>query len=257
LADDSQSVGLQNRNRPPLIKVPPSAKVGLQKGEQKANMSNAALRTKIQESLGERFGIDLTIREKTAPELLRTGLSGIDIPRGTLTEICGPPSSGRTSILIAALAQATRRPEFCALIDASNNFDPHTAASAGVQLPHLLWVRCGGSSEKALKATDLIVQAGGFGMVILDLAGVPVRDARRISLASWFRLRHAVEKTPTALAVVSEEPNAASCATMQITNRRSGFRMAGTLLRGLVIDAALGPRHRSKSSFTLKPFYRE
>jgi len=55
-----------------------------------------------------------------------------------------------------------------------------------VQLPHLLWVRCAGNAEKALKATDLIIQAGGFGVVALDLAGVAPRDARRISLASCF-----------------------------------------------------------------------
>ncbi len=220
-------------------------------------MSTNALRGQIQDSLGERFGIDLTIREKTAREFLCTGLPGIDIPRGTLTEICGPPSSGRTSIVNAALARATSRPEFCALIDAGDSFDPETAALSGVQLQHLLWLRCGGSAEQALKAADLIVQAGGFGMVVLDLAGVPARDARRISLASWFRLRHAVEKTPTALAVIAEESNAASCATSQIANRRGGFHVAGTLLRGLAVDTSIGPRNCSKTRFALKPLYRE
>jgi recombination protein RecA len=220
-------------------------------------MPNAALRRQIQDSLSERFGIDHTIREKAAPEILPTGLPAIDIPRGTLSEICGPASSGCTSIIHAALARATRRPEFCALIDASNSFDPETAIRAGVHLPHLLWVRCGGSAEKALKATDLMVQAGGFGVVVLDLIGIPTRDARRISLASWFRLRHAVEKTPTALVVAAAESNAASCATVQIAVRRNGFRVSGNLLRGLSVDAFLGPRNRAKSTFTLQPLYRE
>jgi hypothetical protein len=67
-----------------------------------------------------------------------------------------------------------------------------------------LWLR-GGNAEKALKAADLVVHAGGFGVIVMDLAGVPSRDARRISLASWFRLRHAVEKTPTALVVISDQ----------------------------------------------------
>src|SRR5580704_11405111 len=164
-------------------------------GEQKANMNNAVLRAEITNSLSQRFGIDLKIRDKTAPEVLPTGLKHIDIPRGTLTEISGPPSSGRTSILHAALARATRLPEFCAFIDASNSFDPLSASNAGVYLPHLLWLRCG-NAEKALKAADLVIQAGGFGVVALDLAGISSREARRISLASWFRLRHTVEKTP-------------------------------------------------------------
>jgi recombination protein RecA len=220
-------------------------------------MSSAAQRAEIQKSLGERFGIELAIREQTAPELVPTGIADIAIPRGTLTEICGLPSSGRSSILNGALARATRSPEFCALIDAGNNFDPLSARKAGVQLPHLLWVRCGGSAEKALKAADLVIQAGGFGVVALDLAGVPARDARRISLASWFRLRHAVEKTPTALILIGEERYAASCSTLQIEIRSTGFQITDDLLGGLAIDAVIGPRHRATSHFALKPLYRK
>jgi recombination protein RecA len=220
-------------------------------------MANTAIREQIQESLGKRFGIELAIREKSAPEVLPTGIAHIEIPRGTLTEICGPPSSGRTSILYAAIARVTRRPEFCALIDAGNNFDPRSARNAGVHLAHLLWIRCGGNAEKALKATDLVIQAGGFGVVALDLAGVARRDARRISLASWFRLRHAVEKTPTALILVGEERYAASCSTLQIESRSAGFQITDDLLQGLIIDAAIGPRNRAKTSFALKPMYRQ
>jgi recombination protein RecA len=218
-------------------------------------MGNALLRAEITNSLNQRFGIDLTIRDKTAPEVLPTGLSNIDIPRGTLTEISGPASSGRTSILHAALARATRQPEFCALIDAGNSFDPLSAVNAGVYLPHLLWLRCT-NAEKALKAADLVIQAGGFGVVALDLAGVPSRDARRISLASWFRLRHTVEKTPTALIVIGDERYAASCSTLQIENHSTGFDVSDDLLRCLSVDAAIGPRNRTKSTFALKPLYR-
>jgi hypothetical protein len=220
-------------------------------------MGTAVLRTQIRNSLGARFGIDFTIREKNAPESLPTGIANIDIPRGTLTEICGPPSSGRTSILHAALARATRNPEFCALIDAGNSFDPLSARNAGVQLPHLLWVRCGGNAEKALKATDLIIQAGGFGVAALDLAGVTPRDARRISLASWFRLRHAVEKTPTALILIGDERYAASCSTLQIESRSTGFQITDDLLQCLAVNAAIGPRNRATTAFALKPLYRK
>jgi len=220
-------------------------------------MNTAVLRTQIQDSLGHRFGIDLTIGEKAAPEVLPTGLPVLEIPRGTLTEICGPPSSGRTSIVSAALARATRRPEFCAIIDAGNSFDPLSAANAGVQLAHLLWIRCSGGADKALKAADLVVQAGGFGVVTLDLAGVSPREARRIPLASWFRLRHAVEKTRTALILLGEERYAASCSTLQIESCSAGFHINGGLLRSLAIDAAIGSRNRMRTSFALKPLYRE
>lgn len=215
----------------------------------------------LQEALSQRFNgrfdVEFRWREKPAPDTIPTGLPSISIPRGTLTEIHGPASSGRTAILHAALARATRRPEFCALIDASDSFDPRSAAEAGVHLPCLLWVRCGGSAEHALKAVDLVIQAGGFGIVALDLAGIAARDARRISLASWFRLRNAVEKTPTALMVVEEQLNAHSCSTLQIQTRPASHRMQGNLLRGLAVDATLGPRTRGKSAFNLQTVYRD
>ncbi|HYA17705.1 MAG TPA: hypothetical protein VEF06_09580 [Bryobacteraceae bacterium] len=222
-----------------------------------AAISQAQLQTSIAERFQNRFDVVFGLRDQAAPDLLPTGLPGIGIPRGTLTEIFGPASSGRTGILTATLARATRRPEFCALIDAGDAFDPHSASEAGVLLPNLLWVRCGGSAENALKATDLVVQAGGFGIVVLDLAGVAAREARRISLASWFRLRNAVEKTSTALVVVEEELNAHSCSTLQIASHASGCRMQGRLLRGLEVDAMLGPRNRSKTGFTLQPVLHE
>jgi recombination protein RecA len=133
-------------------------------------------------------------------------------------------------MLVGALARVTRLPEFCAVVDAGDSFDPRSAAEAGVELAHLLWIRCGGNAENALKAADLIIQAGGFGIVALDLAGVSARDARRISLASWFRLRHAVEKTPTALVVVEEDLNAGTCSRLKV-RCRPGFQMKGKLLQ--------------------------
>jgi len=137
-----------------------------------------------------------------------------------LTEIYGPASSGRTSLMLAALAQSTGREDVCALVDASDAFDPASAASAGVRLERLLWVRCGGNAEHALKAADLLVQGGGFGLVVMDLADTPVVTARRISMTSWFRLRRAVEHTPTVLLVVEQQPHAKTCASLTLEMRR-------------------------------------
>src|SRR5215467_3689174 len=80
-------------------------------------------------------------------EMVSSGIPALDaltggLPRGCLTEVCGPASSGRTTVLVAALVAATRRGEFCALIDASDALDPHSLATAGVDLDRLLWVRC-------------------------------------------------------------------------------------------------------------------
>jgi recombination protein RecA len=70
--------------------------------------------------------------------------------------------------------------------------------------------------EQVLKSTDLILQSGGFGMVALDLAGIPEKFVRRIPLASWFRFQRAVEHTKTALLVVSEFACAQTCAAMVV-----------------------------------------
>src|SRR6516162_1469495 len=150
------------------------------------------------------LGGPLGWQSRSEPERTSTGIQEIDsaiggLPRGCLTEIVGPASSGRTSLLHSVLAAATARQEACALVDADDTFSPHSAADAGVQLGRLLWVRCGHNAEHALNAADLLIQGGGFGLVIMDLGDTPSRTARRISLTSWFRLRRAVEHTPTVL----------------------------------------------------------
>jgi hypothetical protein len=88
------------------------------------------------------------LEARPAPTMVTSGISEIDdltggLPQGCLSEVCGPASSGRTSLLIAALAAATRRQEVCALVDTTNAFDPLSAAAAGVNFERLLWIRCG------------------------------------------------------------------------------------------------------------------
>src|SRR5215475_10159143 len=87
---------------------------------------------------------------RPAPEMVTSGIPALDaltggLPRGCLTEVCGPASSGRTSVMLATLAAFTRGGEYCAVIDASDSLDPHSLAAAGTDLDRLLWVRCGES----------------------------------------------------------------------------------------------------------------
>ena len=209
-------------------------------------------------ALESRFEARFSLPETRPVERIPTGISAFDalccggIPRGTLTEIYGPPSSGRTTLLLATLAAVTGNQEYAALIDASDAFDPACAVDAGVHLPRLVWIRCGGNAEHALKATDLIVQSGGFGAIVMDLADVAPRNAARISLASWFRLRHGVERTPAALLVLGETLNAKSCSTLQLEMHCqeacwSGAQF-GKLLRGMRIRAGSRKHHQSQSA---------
>jgi hypothetical protein len=184
-------------------------------------------------------GTRLAVLPRPPAEGIASCVPGIDpIPRGCLTEICGPVSSGRTSLAVLLMAEVSAREEVCALIDTSDAFDPTSAAAAGVRLDRLLWIRCGGDAERALKVADLLIQAGGFGLVIFDLGDVSPHTARRISLTSWFRLRRAVEHTATALVVLEQEPHARTCASLVIEMQRGAPVWSGLLLRGTNVTAA-------------------
>ena len=172
---------------------------------------------------------------RPAPEMASSGIAEMDtltggLPRGCLTEICGPASSGRTTVLLAALAAATRRGECCVIVDASDALDPQSAAAAGVELERLLWVRCGESSpqkclEQLLRAADLLLESGGFGMIALDLGDLPPQTARRIPLTTWFRFRRAVEYTPTVLLAIERQSIAGSCSSLLIKLGPQGYRV--------------------------------
>jgi hypothetical protein len=173
-----------------------------------------------------------------------TGIGELDVPRAALTELVGGASSGRTGFWFSLLRQVTGQGEFCVLVDVQDTFDPASGAAAGIELSRLLWVRCGGNVEHALKAADLLIRAGGFGMVVLDISGTPASIMRRIPLATWFRLRHGAEHSGAALVVTGEQPQAGSCARLQLTVRRKEVLWSAKLLRGIRSIAEFTKRGR-------------
>jgi recombination protein RecA len=178
----------------------------------------AALRSKVELALAGRVVAPFNFRDRQAVATVSTGIPEIDLltgglPRGALTEIFGPSCSGRTSLLLSALSARTAQEEACALIDGGDTFDPHSAEAAGVELRKLLWVRCR-NVEQALRATDLLLQGGGFGLIAVDLSDIAPRLVRHVPLDSWFRFRRAVEDTPTILVLLEQESNAKSCASL-------------------------------------------
>jgi recombination protein RecA len=178
----------------------------------------ATLRSDVELSLAGRVVSPFGYRDRKSVETVLTGIPEIDalaggFPRGALTEICGPPCSGRTTVLLSALASRTAEAEVCALIDARDSFDPRSAEAAGVELRQLLWVRCR-SLEQSLHAADLVIQGGGFGFIALDLSDVAPETVRHVPLNAWFRFRRAVEDTSTVLLVLEQESNAKTCASL-------------------------------------------
>ncbi|HEX5000073.1 MAG TPA: hypothetical protein VFY29_17770 [Terriglobia bacterium] len=169
----------------------------------------SALRARLESALRERILSPFTDPARRVSDSAPTGIAELDaliggLPRGAITEIFGPPSSGRTGAAIAMLAQAAARDEACALVDGADAFDPQSGLAAGLDLAKLLWIRCG-SIDQALKTTDLLLQGGGFGCIVMDLSDLPAAAVRRAPPAIWFRLQRAVEKTPTTLIALNTE----------------------------------------------------
>ncbi|HYO84557.1 MAG TPA: hypothetical protein VES20_24355 [Bryobacteraceae bacterium] len=160
------------------------------------------------------------LRQRLERDYVRTGIDAFDaacqgIARGTLTGIWGPVSSGKATFLHNLLAVGTESGECCALIDAGDSFDPATAERAGADLSRLLWVRCR-TAEQALKAADLLIHSGGWGIVAIDLTLLPVRLVQRIPMSWWYRFRRAVEHTPTAMVVLESEATVKNAAAVMM-----------------------------------------
>ncbi len=212
--------------------------------------------------------------------VLPTGIDVLDarlgggLARGQLSEIVGPRSSGRTTVLVSALAAAAARGELVALVDTFDTFDPASARTCGLDLTRLLWVRGRGAGlarrsaegaepslgvspandrsdhaaaiDRALKSFNLILQAGGFGLVALDLADASSPAIRRLPFTTWFRLERPIEGGPTACVVVASEPVARSAGGVTIALRRTSADGAGVgaawrrLFPGLDIEARIG-----------------
>ncbi len=171
------------------------------------------------------------------------GLLGGGWPRAALSEIFGRRSSGRTTIARAALGAAIAAGEAAALIDAGGTLDARGAAESGLPLPALLWIRC--AAAQALKAIDLVVAAGGFGVAVLDLC-----DARlRVPDASWMRLRHAARAQGTTVLVATGTRRLGSFASaaLELEGGRPAFFGPPPLFAGFAaqVTRARGGHNRS------------
>jgi recombination protein RecA len=191
--------------------------------------------------------------------LAPSGITALDarlgggFPRGQLSELVGPRSSGRTSLLLQMMAAATARGELVALIDALDMLDVESAAAA-VALERLLWIRglvvtnpgaCRDLNQRALeqaiRALTLVLQAGNFGLVVFDVADAPPDAVRRLPFTTWMRLQRIIEGSQTACVLVGAEPMARSSAGLTlkfgIRNVECGMRFNGRLFDGLNVEA--------------------
>ena len=232
-----------------------------------ANYAVAVLESALRErKLDRTLTTALPPLERTDPSAVAgTGTAALDavlhggLPRGQLSEIAGARSTGRTSLLLQMMAAATRRGEIAALIDTFDRLDVPSAIAAGIDLDRLLWIRgdaianAGSRSveahlqvrlpnnlrdralDRAVKALNLVVQAGGFGLVAIDLADVPAIALKRLPFTTWLRVQRTIEGSDTACVLVVPEPLARSAGglTCMLAARTS---WAGTADRSRRID---------------------
>jgi hypothetical protein len=203
-----------------------------------------------------------TSRPALGAETASCGITPLDarlgggFPRGQVSELVGPRSSGRASLLLQLLAAATARGELVALVDALDMFDVESAAAAGVDLDRLLWIRgfvvtspglCRDLNqralEQALRALSLVLQAGNFGLVAFDVAEAPAPAIKRLPFTTWLRLQRMVEGGQTACVLVGSESMARSSAGLTVKcglrNADCGFRFTERLFDGLDIDLSV------------------
>jgi hypothetical protein len=187
---------------------------------------------------------------------LPTGVPGIDaalsggFPRGRLSEVTGPASSGRTALALGMLARVTAGGALAAWVDPGDRLDPASVGAAGADLERLLWLR--GESRgartlsEAVSATGTLVAAGLFDLVILDLAGFSLAEIRRLPGTTWIRLARVLEETTSALVVLAREHVAQGPGGAALTLASRGPRFTGEgpgrLLGGLGSEARVA-RH--------------
>jgi len=163
------------------------------------------------------------------PRFLPTGIEAFDRALGggwrigELSELAGRQATGRSHLVACTLARATADRHVVAIVDALDRFDPSSAAEAGVDLDRLLWVRgpavvaeqarpalVDHAIRQAVRAFDLILRAGGFAVVVLDLRGIPPRRLQALPMPTWLRLAQVLEAQDTVGLVLAEVPVARS-----------------------------------------------
>ena len=142
---------------------------------------------------------------------------------GEITEIVGRVSSGRTSLCFRWLAEVTGRGGVAAVVDTDHTFDPVSAERAGIDLQRLLWVRCRGRRETALRATDALVRCPGFALVVLDTGEIPPR----VALTAAFRLKLAVRRSDVALVILTRRRVSGPAATVAVETVQAGLEWVG------------------------------
>ncbi len=228
-------------------------------------------------------GHELTRKDRR----LSSGLAPLDaligggIPRGRISEITGRPGSGKTSIAASFASFATRRGEVAAWLDASGTFDPESMCEAGVELRRMLWAAIpdagtesrsqsyGGFARPSqsyggrppmrrqsaiVKAAELVLEAGGFGLVVVDFGDAP----RALTQSSALRIARAAERSGAAVIAIAPWRMCGTFSALSLSTSRAEASFsrlapgAPVTFDGITVDAMVarnkmgGTGHRAR-----------
>jgi len=128
----------------------------------------------IEKNFGK--GAIMRMGEKGAMQIesVSTGALALDValgigglPRGRVTEIFGPESSGKTTLALHVVAEAQRTGGVCAYIDAEHALDPVYARAIGVDVDEML-ISQPDTGEQALEIADVLIRSGAIDVVVID-----------------------------------------------------------------------------------------
>lgn len=149
------------------------------------------------------------------------------LTRGTLVEASGGRTSGKSALCMHILARATQNGEICAVVDFAHSFHPDSALGSGVKLDRLLWIGCKCNPEYTMKTADLLLHAGGFGVVLLDLSEIQTKILNKIPISYWYRFQRAIQNTTTILLVCANTPQAKAASRESLECRTKSFSWLG------------------------------
>jgi recombination protein RecA len=128
----------------------------------------------IEKQFGKGAVMKMGDRADMMVEAIPTGALALDLalgigglPRGRVTEIYGPESSGKSTLAMHVVAEAQRNGGVCAYVDAEHAMDPVYAQAIGVDVDELL-ISQPDTGEQALEITDMLVRSGAIDVVVID-----------------------------------------------------------------------------------------
>src|SRR6201981_2979382 len=161
-------------------------------------------------------------------ELQPSGITELDavlgggFPRGSLVELCGSASSGRTSLAFSLLAEATERQQACAFVDVADSLDPLSLEAAGVDLPRLLWIRCGETGDRGPNL-ETPSYFDGVGKETGKTRGLGAETKKPMQIHGWRHPRELMRGVEKAIpSVVGKQTVAAESAQIHVVARCAG-----------------------------------